>query len=215
MAFDLAGEIEETSRFVIVDGDQIAACGTVLEESESSPTLLEGKVRRREENWEKGYVDAARRTRLYRHGGKFIVFVGEQRERAVELARQLELWLHENGRHTYYLALGNVLGELSENATRRVMEREEQLLRLGELARMMTDAGLLFITTLPEADEHDLEKLRLLNAPFELFVVTVGETTLAPEAAQVRLEEDANALEAVLILLGALCDKGIVLDYEI
>jgi len=215
VAFDLAGEIEQTSRFVIVDGDQIAACGIVLAEAESGPTLLERRVSQREENWEKGAVGAARRTAQYRHGGKFIVFVGERRERAVELARQLELWLHENGRHTYYLALGNVLGELAENATRRVMEREEQLLRLGELARMMTDAGLLFITTLPEADQHDLDKLRLLNAPFELFVVTVGETALAPEAAQARLPEDVKANDAVLILLGALCDLGIVMDYEI
>ena len=215
VAFDAAGEIEQTARFVIVDGDAIAGCGVVLDEAGDGPTLLERQVSRREENWEKGSVSAAQRAAQYRHGGKFIVFVGERRQHTAELARHLELRLHESGRHTYYLALDNVLGELSENATSRVMEREEQLLRLGETARMMTDAGLLFITALPEADGYDLEKLRLLNAPFELLVVAVGETGLHPEAAQVFLAEDAAADQAALILLGALCDRGIVHDYEI
>lgn len=216
VAFDLAGEIEQTSRFVIVDGDQIAACGIVLEQAESGPTLLQRRVKSREDSWERGMVGAEGRAAKYHHTGKFIVFVGEERARAGELARQLELRLHEEGRHTYYLALGNVLGELSESSSgRHVMEREEQLVRLGELARMMTDAGLLFITTLPEADEHDLEKLRLLNAPFELFVVTVGETPLAPAAVQAALPGDVSAGDAIVTLCGSLSDHGVVLDYEI
>ena len=215
VAFDLAGEIEQTSRFVIVDGDQIAACGTVLEQAESGPTLLERHVRQREVNWERSYISPVRRAAQYRHGGKFIVFVGEEGTAARELARQLELRLHEDGLHTYYLALENVLEELSERSSRRVMEREEQLQRLGELARMMTDAGLLFITTLPEADEHDLEKLRLLNVPYELFVVTVGEVPLEHFPAQVRLAGSVEIGPGVEKVVGMLGVHGIVLDYQI
>ena len=77
VAFDLAENIEQTSRFVIVDGDQIAACGIVLEQIEEGPSLLERRVRERESVWEKGYVDAARREARNRHRGKFIVFVAE------------------------------------------------------------------------------------------------------------------------------------------
>ena len=95
------------------------------------------------------------------------------------------------------------------------MEREEQLQRLGELARTMTDAGLLFITTLPEADEHDLEKLRLLNVPYELFVVTIGEAPLARIPAQVHLPATASTEQAMECLTRALGAMGIVTDYQI
>lgn len=215
IAFDLAGQIEQTSRFVIIDGDQIAACGIVLEQAEAGPSLLEQRVREREAAWDKGLVDSARRESHNRHRGKFIVFVGEEGAPARDLARRLELTLHEDGMQAYYLGLTSVLSELSGNSTRRVMEREEQLQRLGELARMMTDAGLLFITTLPEADEHDLEKLRLLNAPYELFVVTVGEAPLERIPAQLHLPAAVNADHAMKELARALSDHGIVLDYQI
>ena len=160
-------------------------------------------------------MDTPRREARNRHRGKFIVFLGERNAETRELARHLEARLHADGMNSYYLALTNVLGVLSDRSSRQVMEREEQLQRLGELARVMTDAGLLFITTLPEADAHDLEKLRLLNAPFELFVVTVGDTPLPPETAQVSLPDHVGKDEAIGTLLGALSDQGIVLTYEI
>jgi len=47
--------------------------------------------------------------------------------------------------------------------------------RLGELARILTDAGLLFITALPQADRVALERLHVLNEPNELLVVSLGD----------------------------------------
>ena len=215
IAFDLTGEVEPTARFVIVDGDLIAACGAILEQTESGPTLLQERVRLREDHWDRGYVTAERRAAANRHSGKFIVVIGQDGSEARELACQLELTLHRDGLRAYYLALRNVLDELSERPSRHVMEREEQLQRLGETARMMTDAGLLFITTLPEADGHDLEKLRLLNAPYELFIIAVGDAPLGTFPAQVRLPAGAETKSAIARIQSALFEQGIVLEYEI
>ena len=43
--------------------------------------------------------------------------------------------------------------------------REERVRRLGELARILTDSGQIFITTITDVDGHDIERLKTLNAP--------------------------------------------------
>ncbi len=212
VAFDLADEIEQTSRFVIVDGEQIAGCGVVLEQKEDEESLLVRRVRERETNWERGPITVNQRTALYGHRGKFIVFVGQEGGR--EPARQLERLLNGQGLYTYYLGLNSAVGEVGEDS-RDALGREEQLLRLGELAHVMTDAGMLFITTLPEADDHDLEKLKILSQPYELFVVTVGEHSLSQFSAQMALGEQLSADQGACQVLAALVNYGIMPDYQI
>lgn len=215
VAFDLAAEIEQTSRFVIVDHDQIAACGIVLDEARADSSLLAERVRQREAAWDRGLVSPAERQAAHHHAGKFIVVAGLEADRSRELARRLEQRLFGDGLRTYYLGLANVPGEFAGQHTGGAMGREQQLQRLGELARVMTDAGLLFITAIGDADDFDLEKLRLLNEPYVLFVVAVGETALAEFPVQVRLAPEAQPDQAIGQILAALTDQGIVPDYQI
>lgn len=49
--------------------------------------------------------------------------------------------------------------------------------RIGELARIITDSGQIFITELPSIDDYDIEKLKILTAPNDFITVLVGENS--------------------------------------
>jgi hypothetical protein len=52
--------------------------------------------------------------------------------------------------------------------------RDKVVRRLGDLARVLTDSGTLFIAAFPDADADDLGLLGDLNAPRPIFTVQVG-----------------------------------------
>ena len=215
VAFDLSGELEKSSRFVIIDQFEIAGCGIVLESAEDRDSLLTERVRHREQAWDKGYVTPGERAAQHRHTGKFIIFAGETASGTHELAKKLELSLFLKPANTYYLSPANVFNELAAGDEARVMSREQQIEQLGELARIMTDAGLLFITAVSGLDAIDLEKLRLLNQPNEVFVVQVGPSQVEGLDAQVTLPANPNVNDAMDRIVKSLDASGILIDYSI
>jgi bifunctional enzyme CysN/CysC len=216
VAFDLATECEKTARFVIVDDYEIAGCGMVLEQVTAAESLLASQVHRREITWQKGYVTPDDRVARYRHKGKFVVFVGTPDDGMPELAKRLEKELFAAQIHTYCLSLANVAESLGTSPDAdATLAREEQLRRLGELARVFTDAGLIFITALENADEHDLEKLKLLNAPHELFVVCGGREAPGNYPLNVRLAPGQYTNLAVRTVQQALTAEGVTPEYFI
>ncbi len=214
IAFDRSSVLEKTSRFVIVDEYEIAGCGIVLEPDTRGSSILESRVRKREFNWNRGAISRDLRIAGYGHCGKFIVFVANhaQTERAENLAKELERRLFATGKHTYYLAISNVFDDLSRGDTDD-MTREEHLLQLGELARIMTDSGLLFITTLAYADDHDVAKLKILNQPNSIFVVEVGECDLSEHRMDLSVPCNQLQEEALTSIIRELNRQDVIPDY--
>ena len=68
------------------------------------------------------------------------------------IARKLERKLFEAGRSAYFLGMGNLLyGVAAEIKTPGIVpERGEHIRRLGEVANIMLDAGLILIVTAAE-----------------------------------------------------------------
>ena len=215
VAFDLSAELEKSSRFVIIDQFEIAGCGIALESAAGRDSLLTQRVRQREQAWAKGYITPGERAAQYRQAGKFIILTGEMGAGTNELAKKLELKLFLRQAHTYYLSPANLFEELEAGEEARVMSREQQIEQLGELARIMTDAGLLFITALSGLDEVDLEKLRVLNQPNEVFVIQVGPSLMDGLEPQVSLPANPNVNEAMERIVKALDASGILMDYSI
>lgn len=174
VACDIAKDLGPTGRFVIVDHYEIAGCGVVLGAVDAQESLLERRVRAREFAWSSGVVTRQSRAQRYGHQGKFIlVAVGgdapsEVLEFAERFAGRLEAGLFESNRRTYYLSMTNLDGEL------RLLGREDHVQRLGEFARVLTDAGLLFLSVLSEAEDVEVAALSALNQPAELFVIQIG-----------------------------------------
>jgi len=213
VAFDPLADIEVTSRFVIVDGYDIAACGSILEPIAAAPSLLNQRVERREMKWEKGYVANADRARRNGHEGKFIVVTGGGD--SIELARLLEKRLFLIGCQTYYLSIGNLFSDLSAPPEAEPMTREEQLERLGELAHLMADSGVLFITALAGLQDYEVERLSILSRPFQLVLIGVGSTLLKQAVPDFLLEGGEEHSQVVETIIERLTSSGIVPDYQI
>jgi hypothetical protein len=71
--------------------------------------------------------------------------------------------------HSYCLSATD-LGEDKD-----VLGREAQIGRLGEIAWAMTDAGIVLVAALGDMDRFDLDRLRTLAAPHEVFVIGRGD----------------------------------------
>lgn len=222
VAFDTAATNPALARFVVVDDYEIAGCGVVLAAQEDGVSVLRERIGKREFNWETGAITRELRIAGYGHAGKFIVFAAadgaqdaDDAARAGSLARALERRLFAARKHTYFLAIGNLFAGLAPQGGVQVLDREEHLQQLGQLARVMTDAGLLFITVLPGVDAADLERLRLLNEPGELFVVASKELGQTRLKADLTLPKGISEEEAIQIITRGLNAKNIIPDFII
>ncbi|HWR02124.1 MAG TPA: GTP-binding protein [Chlorobaculum sp.] len=215
IAFDLASESETTGRFVIVDNYEIAGGGIILENLSGGETILERHIRERESHWEKGVVLTVDRERANRHRSKFIVITGGPGIGKRALARELESTLFRNRCSTYYLGMAAL--EHGLDADLRLFEKngEERLRRIGELARIMTDAGLIFISVIDDADDYDIDALKLLNAPNEILVVNVGSSDFQRNKPDLHLEAVEDIAETIELIADLLITKEIIVDYQI
>ncbi|NTV16324.1 MAG: GTP-binding protein [Chlorobiaceae bacterium] len=215
IAFDITSVSEATGRFVIVDNYEIAGGGVVVENLSAGESLLQQHIRDRENNWEAGLVRAEQRAVVNRHRAKFIVFTGVPGSGKRAVAKALEQGLFQNGMNAYYLGVANIdrgldadLGSLADSAG-------ERLRRIGELARILTDAGLIFITTIDDADDYDIETLKLLNEPNDILVVNLGENGFSRYQPDLQLPDGGAVADAVSSVADLLKTKEIIIDYQI
>jgi len=214
IAFDVISDIELTGRFVIVDNYEISGGGIILEEVSDTDSSLHKHVREREFLWEKSLISAEQRKEAYGHKSKFIVITSgsEGKENDLQdIGRQLEERLFHMKYKAYYLGVSSILHGLSSDSATGYEDREEHIRRIGELARIFTDSGLIFITTVFNLDDYEAEKLKLLNQPNEIIVVNVGETPFSMFVPDANIEAN-GAVEAVCDLLK---QQEVILEYYI
>ena len=215
IAFDTTSASEATGRFVIVDNYEIAGGGVVVENLSAEESLLHQHIRNRENNWEAGHVRAEQRAEVNRHKAKFIVFTGAPGTGKRVVAKALEQGLFQNGMNPYYLGVANIDRGLDSDLGSQSDSAGERLRRIGELARILTDAGLIFITTIDNADDYDIETLKLLNEPNDILVVNLGENGFSryqPDLQLPSLEDLGDTVREVADLLKT---KEIITDYQI
>ena len=99
------------------------------------------------------------------------MIVGDESDSADTLALALEKKLFYRNFKAYYLGMRNVMSGLDSDISRGDTSRDEHIRRLGELARILTDSGQIFITTVTGVDSYDLDILRRLNEPNDILVV--------------------------------------------
>ncbi len=215
IAFDLAFSSETTGRFVIVDNYEIAGGGIVIENLSADETLLQRHIRERESNWEKGLVRPAERERANGHRAKLIVFTGAPGTGKRVVAKALEQGLFENRLNAYYLGVANIDRGLDADLGYHADNAGERLRRIGELARILTDAGLIFITTIDDADDYDIETLKQLNEPNDILVVNMGENNFSRYKPDLQLPVVGVVGEAVKQVASLLKTREIIIEYEI
>jgi len=215
IAFDPASASETTGRFVIVDNYEITGGGIVLENLSADETLLQRHIREREHNWEKGLIKSEERELANHHKAKFIAFTGLSGTGKRSVAKALEQGLFKNHLVAYYLGVANIDRGLDADLGYHVDNAGERLRRIGELARILTDAGLIFITTIDDADDYDIETLKQLNEPSDILVVNMGENSFSRYHPDLQLPVGVSVSDAVKEVASMLKTKEIIIEYHI
>ena len=114
----------------------------------------------------------------------------------------------------YFLGISNRLVLASQDSKDKILGKYDALVHLGELAHLMTDAGLILITSVTDIDQYELDMLKKLNSPNRTLVVCVGEDTrFTPESIDLALVENEESDVAVRKIVDLLV-KAVVLDPE-
>jgi bifunctional enzyme CysN/CysC len=165
VAFDPYVENRETGAFILVDRD-------------TNQTLAAGMIRfalRRATNihWEKLAVDKAARAGLKRQEPRVLWFTGLSGSGKSTIARIVELKLHAQGYHTYMLDGDNVRHGLSRDLGFTDADRVENIRRIGEVAKLMLDAGLIVLCAFISPFHAERETVRDLLQPGEFIEIFV------------------------------------------
>lgn len=173
IAFDLTNDNQKTSRFVIVDEYDIAGGGIILEAINQEKSVYDALVEKREFIWSKSQISAVERANRFKQKPKFIVITGIDNEKIDKISMELEKILFYKGKNVYYLGLSQLISGLESDISFSNFDRDEHIRRIGELARIITDIGIIFITGISELDDFELEQLKILNKPNEIMIIDI------------------------------------------
>ena len=118
-------------------------------------------------------VTRTARERLNGHRAIVIWFTGLSGAGKTTLANALEAELHRQGRRTLVLDGDNVRQGLCADLGFSAQDRHENLRRVGEMARMTMEAGVITLAAFISPFEEDRARVRDIVGPENLFEVYV------------------------------------------
>jgi len=119
-------------------------------------------------------ITQSNRAAIKGHAAKVIWLTGLSGSGKSTIANALELKLHEQGKHTYILDGDNVRKNLNKDLGFLPESRTENNRRIGEVALMMKDAGLIVIVTCISPFDKDREAARQLFGDAEFIEVYIS-----------------------------------------
>jgi bifunctional enzyme CysN/CysC len=212
VAFDLAGDIAQTGRFVIIDNYEIAGGGIITAAAASESNRIAEHVERRQQNWQRSTIIAEERIGRYGQRSAMVIITGAEGVGKIALAKALEAQLFKNGRCVYYLGISNSLLGVDADIA-HLGERDEFLRRLGEVGHLFTDAGVILITTASDLDDYELDMLTKLNKPNDTVVVNIGEQRLRRYTPDLQIDAIGEEGEAIQKITAALAARNYLIEY--
>ncbi len=119
-------------------------------------------------------IAAADRARLMGHPGLVIWFIGLSGSGKSTLASELERQLYQRGMHTYILDGDNIRSGLNSDLDFSDAARKENLRRIGEVAKLMVDAGIITLTAFITPFEEERTRVKNLIGPENFIEVYVN-----------------------------------------
>ncbi len=179
IAFDNYDRIVPTGRFVLVDQRQVCGGGVISKGEYPDRRQVMSGVKSQNIFWSTGKITREAREQRNRHKGAIIWLTGLSGAGKSTVATELERELFQMGLHTYILDGDNIRHGLSANLGFSPEDRTENIRRVGEVARLLMDAGVLVITAFisPYRDDRRLARSLVneeefvevyVNAPLEI-----------------------------------------------
>ena len=178
IAFDVHTEIVPTGRFVIVDGFDVAGGGIIA--GDNYPRRTHDAATKSDNiYWSRGKVTSRQRELRNGHTGAVLWLTGLSSAGKSTIATELERELFNLGRHAYVLDGDNIRHGLGANLGFSPRDRTENIRRVGEVAKLFADAGMICITAFISPYREDRDMVRKLlpegcfievyvNAPLEI-----------------------------------------------
>jgi len=174
IAFDPYEENRETGGFILIDRItyETVAAG-----------LLRFALRRSENvHWQAIDVDKAARSALSRQKPCIVWLTGLSGAGKSTIANLVERRLHSLGHHTYILDGDNVRHGLNKDLGFTDADRVENVRRVGEVAKLMVDAGLIVLVSFISPFRSERRSVRALVEEGEFIEVFVDAPLSVVEA---------------------------------
>jgi adenylylsulfate kinase len=113
--------------------------------------------------WHEGHVERAQRERLLGQKGVTIWLTGLSACGKSTVAYTLEHALVQDGRMAYVLDGDNIRHGLNKNLGFSAEDRAENIRRIGEVAKLFADAGLITLTSFISPYRKDRDNVRALH----------------------------------------------------
>lgn len=110
--------------------------------------------------WHRGQIDRSARERQNRHGSGVVWFTGLSGSGKSTIAHGVEEELHRLGCHCYVLDGDNVRHGLCSDLGFSIADRHENIRRVGEVSRLLVDAGLIVLTAFISPLKADRDRVR-------------------------------------------------------
>ncbi|MBK1810963.1 GTP-binding protein [Clostridium sp. YIM B02505] len=211
IAYDLAHEIAQTSRFVIVDNYEIAGGGIILKDLEDDSAWLRDKVIVRNNKWENSSISKEERAEKYGQKQALICITGKKDVGKKTIAKELERKLFNDGRIVYFLGISNVLYGVDADIKHTENDsKEEHLRRLSEVANILVDSGAIPIVTAVELGRDDIEIIETAVDSDKIIKVWVGEEVTTDLEYDLHIQSYDSVEVAVMKIKTLLQDRGII-----
>ena len=110
--------------------------------------------------WHQATVTRERREKLNQHRAKLLWFTGLSGSGKSTLAHALEEELHQRGCRTFVFDGDNVRHGLCRDLGFSVEDRTENIRRIGEMAKLFVDAGVISLTAFISPIREDRDRAR-------------------------------------------------------
>lgn len=173
VAFDAHSEIIPTGRFVIVDGFDVSGGGIIAQDN--YPRRTSDSLHKSDNiYWSHGKVTSRQRALRNGHAGCVIWLTGLSGSGKSTVAVELERELFNQGKHVYILDGDNVRHGLCSDLGFSPEDRKENIRRVGEVAKLMADAGAIVITAFISPYRSDRDMIRKIMQAGEFIEVHVN-----------------------------------------
>lgn len=211
IAFDLATEIPQMGRFVIVDEYEISGGGIIEEALGDEQSWVREKVFQRDFRWYKSDISNLKRAEKYNQKPTLILITGEKDVGKKPIAKALERQLFTDGRFVYFLGIGNVLyGVDADIKGTSNNHREEHLRRLAEVSNIILDAGVLLIVTATRLTQNEVELIKTSIGSDSVMVIWVGQSITTDIDYHIHISNFESEDEAAIEIKHYLQEAGII-----
>lgn len=210
IAFDLHDDVAETSRFVLVDDYEIRGGGIIQEALPDQQEWARENVLLRNAKWEPSSITGEQRATKYNQKAALLLITGAKDADRKSLGKSVEAALFAEGKVVYFLGIGSVLYGVDADIDHSLANRQEHLRRLGEVANIMLDAGMILVVTAQELTQDERALIGTSVDPGRIDVVWVGDRHTTDIPIDVHVPDGIPHDDAVRLVTSRLQDRGVI-----